>query len=269
MRMTVALIGLCAATTTAGELPERRQLVIADPSEIAAADGRVKARIYLDADSVGVTEASLTRLDMAPDTVIDPRVHPQATEVIYVLSGEVDLVRPKTRSHLSAGKAALVPAGAVHGFAVGKEGVELLQFFVPGGPEQRLRDGTDPGTVSPDPTPPRGWRDDADIELLDGSTAPTRHVGKKTYCYLAEERPAGEQSCDLMKVDRPSGQAADVHPHDDVSELIYIVRGEGEVTIDGHTFEVRAGSAYYTPLGSEMGLATTAETESVVLVVNR
>ncbi|MFN7973105.1 MAG: cupin domain-containing protein [Acidobacteriota bacterium] len=94
-------------------------------------------------------------------------------------------------------------------------------------------------------------------------------MGKKTYCYLAEERPAGEQSCDLMKVDRPANQESDIHPHDDVSELIYIVKGDGEVTIDGHAWKVAGGTAYYTPLGSQMGLATTTETESVVLVVNR
>ncbi len=139
--LALALLAPASGANAGGaKQPPARDLVVSDPPAIEVAGGKIEARIFLDAASVGATEASLTRLYIAPGTVIDMHVHPDSTEVIYLLSGEGDLQRSKSKSHLSPGHAALIPAGAVHGFTAGADPVVMLQFFLPGGPEQRLRD---------------------------------------------------------------------------------------------------------------------------------
>ncbi|MFN7973104.1 MAG: cupin domain-containing protein [Acidobacteriota bacterium] len=148
-----------------------RDLAVQSPPVVKTPDGKIEARIYLDAATVGVTEASLTRLDVAPGAVMALHVHGDATEVLYVISGEGDLSRSKTKTHLGPGQAVMVPAGAVHGFTAGASSVELIQFFLAGGPEQSWKEKKSPGTPAADATP-AGSAPSRDIELLDGTTAP-------------------------------------------------------------------------------------------------
>lgn len=260
--LAIALLGSLLPLAGAAPAPE---LVVSTPEPLSVKDGAVTARIYLDQRVVSGGEASLTRLAIAAGTELPAHAHPGSLEVVYVLSGEAEVVHAKGATKVAAGDAMTIPAGAVHGVKAGPAGVEVLQMYLVGGPEQRYRDPDAAGTV---PAGQNAVEDGPPVKVVPGTSAPVRTSGGKEYHLLVEEAPFGRKSCDLDLIRRPAGQKADVHGHDGVSELIYVLSGTGRVTIDGKSWDVAAGAAYYTPEGSEMGLASTTALETLLLVVN-
>ena len=257
----LALMG-CPARGPSGPT---RNLVVKPPTPLEVAGGAIAARILLDAPTVGCREASLVQLTISPETKLPAHVHPTATEVVYVLAGQGDVTLSGTRQHVGAGDSIAIPPGVVHGFDAGAEAVTAVQFYLPGGPEQRYRGQDTVGTVKPEESP---VPDPGGARVVSAAKARKLVSSGKSYVIPFEELPVtGGGKIDLLTVTKPAGQAADVHDHDDLSELIYIVRGSGTVTIDGDDFEVAAGDGYYTPMGSSMGSSAHDESELLVLAV--
>lgn len=241
-----------------------KHLIVQEAAALPVAGGKIEARIYLDQESIGAREAALSTLSIASETKIPSHVHPTAAEILWIIEGEGELQLPSGIKKVSAGDAVLIPAGATHGFVAGGAAVKAVQFYAPGGPEQRFRGTSQEGTVTPEesPTPDPGgvvvspWAEISPVVNEDGETSRV----------LLKGVPVPGGSVSLLHFEYPPRYPSHPHPHDDVSEWIYIVRGAGVAEIDGAEYPVRAGGAYYTPKGSVMGLRTEEETHILVLV---
>ena len=84
--------------------------------------------------------------------------------------------------------------------------------------------------------------------LIDQTTAPIR------LCSLAEEV-------------LPPGARVEPHHHQVTEEIYYILRGAGEMEIDGERQKVEAGAAIYIPIGSRHSLINTGAEDMTLLLV--
>lgn len=108
------------------------------------AGNKASARILLDANTVpGLTEAALTELVALPGTHVPLHTH-TTPEILYILSGEGDLLMDGASRKVRGGDAIHIPAGVRHGLMVKTKIAPLraLQVYAPGGAEQRFRKGT-------------------------------------------------------------------------------------------------------------------------------
>lgn len=231
---------------------------------LPVAEGKIEARIYLDEQSVGVKEAALSTLTIQPGTVIPAHVHPEATELLYIAQGEGELVLSGEKKTVRQGDTLLLPAGVVHGFTATSQ-VFGIQAYLPGGPEQRFRGQSTQGTVKPEesslPDPKTGKiSPPSDVSL---NPLP----GNASYQKLLTGEIVGQQSIDLLLISYREAQEADVHAHESVSELVFVLQGGGRAIIDGKEATLQARDAYYTPKGAKAGFAPTAGTTLWVLVV--
>src|SRR5688572_5700926 len=102
--------------------------------------GQGEVALVLDKSVVGTDAFSQQRLTLQPGAAVPSHQHTGAAEVIYVVSGKTDVTVEGSTRTLGQGEAIWIPAGAQHAAkVVGKEVFAAVQFYVPGGPEQRYR----------------------------------------------------------------------------------------------------------------------------------
>lgn len=111
------------------------------------AGGKGAATILFDAEGVGSNAASHQRLSLAPGAAVPEHDHPQEVEILYVLSGETELTMGGKATVLRPGDSVLIPAATKHSAKVVSGGLmRAIQFYVPGGPEQRFKKAPEKGT---------------------------------------------------------------------------------------------------------------------------
>ncbi len=71
----------------------------------------------------------------------------------------------------------------------------------------------------------------------------------------------------IAETEMAPGARAGIHIQPDLQELLYILSGAGEFTIDGETSAVRAGDAILARAGTHFGLANTGMSPLRYLVV--
>jgi quercetin dioxygenase-like cupin family protein len=103
----------------------------------------------LDKGVLGTDAFSQQKLTMQPGASVPAHHHVGSAEVLYVVSGKTEVTLDGSAKTLGAGEAILIPAGAQHAAkVVGKEALQAIQFYVPGGPEQRFRGGAAGGAAN-------------------------------------------------------------------------------------------------------------------------
>jgi quercetin dioxygenase-like cupin family protein len=236
---------------------------VSSPEPLSVAQGKITARIYLDR-AAGVEEAALSTLEIAPGASIPLHVHPKAAEILYLIEGEGELSFSSRRQKVGPGDAIYLPAGTPHGFTAGAAAVRAVQLYAPGGPEQRFRGGSSEGTVAPEAS---DTPDPGAAEIIPAEKTPDKELPSGVRVRsIMKEIAAGKSRLDLLVFTLPANSPPGTHDHDDVSELIYVIRGEGVAVLGGQELPVRGGTAYYTPRGVMAGLKTSQETEILVLV---
>ena len=104
--------------------------------------GLGEVSLVLDKGAMGTDAFSQQRMTLQPGAAVPPHQHPGSAEIIYVVSGKTEVILDGTAKTLGPGEAIVLPAGAQHAAkAVGQDALQLVQFYVPGGPEQRFRGG--------------------------------------------------------------------------------------------------------------------------------
>lgn len=175
--------------------------------------GMGEARVLLDEKTVGVKSASLTVLKLQPGARVSPHMHPGATEVLHVLRGSGCIRGASGRwTALSGGVGLWVARGSAHEFvATGAEPLQLLQVYLPGGPEQFLRDASAKGGT---------------VVLKEGERG---FVGNE---------PSRKEFDLLVRL-----------PHQEFgSRLLFVGEGLLSIEIDGEIIELRAGAAALLPV---------------------
>jgi quercetin dioxygenase-like cupin family protein len=124
----------------------------ADVKALAVAGGKGKVKILGDKDSVGDTGAYVGHLTLAGRASIDEHVHKDEAEILFILKGRGILVIDGLGHEVVAGMGVYIPAGAKHAFtATTDEDVEAVQFYAPGGPEQRFKQAETAGAEKKKP----------------------------------------------------------------------------------------------------------------------
>ena len=103
--------------------------------------GSISMTILLDEASVG-SDVGLSLGTFLPGANVAEHVHEGAAEILYIMSGEMELVIGGTTVIARAGSAVYIPPDAPHSARVstGIEPVEVVQVYSPGGAEQRFKD---------------------------------------------------------------------------------------------------------------------------------
>lgn len=104
--------------------------------------GHGEVALVLDKGVVGTDAFSQQRLTLQPGAAVPPHQHSGSAEIIYVISGKTEVTLGGKVKTLGPGEAIALPPGEQHAAkAVGTEALQMVQFYVPGGPEQRFRGG--------------------------------------------------------------------------------------------------------------------------------
>lgn len=63
------------------------------------------------------------------------------------------------------------------------------------------------------------------------------------------------------------GASIGYHTHENNSEIVYALQGEAQVTIDGITEVLKAGTAHYCPMGHSHGMKNVSDKPFVMFAV--
>jgi len=136
--------------------------VAVDPHEVDTIMASwVTAKIMFDPKTTGPAAMSAVSLFFDPGQGHARHNHPDNEQIIFVVSGEADMMiehtegQPQTRK-IRAGSCVHIPRGAYHStFCTGWEPVRILAVYSPPGPESAMRDSPEFKTLPPDTLPAR------------------------------------------------------------------------------------------------------------------
>ena len=221
--------------------------------------GKVDARVLINADLVGPTQASLTHLTLHRTARLALHQHPGAREILYVVSG---LARLRDR----AGKQVNANAGDVIALGEGEphslesaplSSLTMLQFFVPAGPEHAYLDSTDRSGTLP-AVKEKARPGDRAMVIPQSSAKSYSILGGRGQVTLFLDGPAGKVArASLQRIEAAAGAVIPIHTHDGSDETLYILSGEGDFTVGDLVIPVGAGNALHIPMGTKHGLRVT------------
>ena len=107
-----------------------------------------------------------------------PHVHERMAEGFYVLDGAIDVSVEGETVHVETGAALWVPPGVAHGFTVTSETTRVLNFYNPGGFDDRLPFTATSATSRT--LPPPGFRDAHDPAAEERFRARIRDLHQET-----------------------------------------------------------------------------------------
>jgi quercetin dioxygenase-like cupin family protein len=216
---------------------------VADVAPILS--GTIQVRILLDeraVDSDGKADLILFSFPAGAESALHRHSTP---ELLFVCEGTVDLLGVT----LTKGDAAFLPAGAPHRAKVVGGPAKLLNLYAPAGVARPVRFPTMKNTwtslvTEPELKQPGVLRPRISL----GSQAKTYPIanGGGAVKMLVEDGSiyAGELSL-------TSGVAVPEHVHATEAEVLFVLAGGGELTIDGRPYPVETGTAVYIPAGAK------------------
>jgi len=203
----------------------------------AAATFSVK--VLVDEATMRARQASLSLLTIAPANRIAMHKHPGA-ELLYVKKGRARILGPSgvTPELLNEGSAIFIPEQMPHVIEnmVRSAPVEILQVFVPPGPERVYRDPSDEKgraafEVIRDPRQakvPAG----AKFAVASVDKAPVRALaGGQIKARVLLDSAATDSKVAASVVEFAPGTKIARHTHEGAAEIIYVFDGAGEVEI--------------------------------------
>ena len=224
-------------------------------------DAPFTVKVLADETNVRAQDLSLTQLNIGPASRVAMHRHPRSAKVLYLLKGHARLLGPSGVApvKLDEGAVAFVPAGYPHVIEnMGRQSTAVfLQAFVPPGPERVYRDPTDP-------------RGRADFEVIrDASTAKeppaeNGHVvtltgteaaavsglgGKGTVKVLLDPKSTGSDAVTVNLLEFTHTSELPRHDHGRSTEILYVVTGEGRLTVGSEEYPFGSDSVLYLPAG--------------------
>jgi quercetin dioxygenase-like cupin family protein len=201
--------------------------------------GRLSARVLIDGRSAGADQASLVLFDVAPGGEV--KLPPcDATVVLIVADGQATAAKQA----LAIGDAVVAPPRAPVAIA-SAAGARLVALYAPPGAEARYRGGRI-AAVKP-----------AGAAAVHTAAAAATHAlaGGKGRVRLVVDDVAAAYAGWIELV---PGAAVSEHTHGKEAELLYVLAGGGEMTVDGQTYPVEPGMAVHVPAGATHGFRVTS-----------
>lgn len=225
--------------------------------------GKLEARVLIDPVTVGPTQATLTKLNLPPSARLALHTHPGALEILYVVKGRAHL-RDATGipdSAASVGDAMLIDAAVPHNVeAAPLAPLELLQFFVPGGPEKAYRDPTArEGTVAA-----KKQTGQPKPSILHAAEAKAWSIlgGKGSAQLLLDGKT---EKASLQRFEAVAGAVVPQHQHDVSDEILFILAGTAEMTVGATRYVVGPSDAIRIPKATQHSLHVVEKLSAVQL----
>jgi mannose-6-phosphate isomerase-like protein (cupin superfamily) len=246
----------------------------ADVAVYAPKGGKLEARVLIDADTVGPTQASLTLLTLRNETQI-PLHRQTSAKIIYVLDGYArvsGLGKALGKGvDVGPGDAVYVPAGVAAGLlskCCKLAPSRFLILYAPGGPERPYKDPASAKTggwttaVPPDERA-RPAADAPQPKIVKGADVKDLPIaGGKAHIKILIEAGDGERAGDGAAyaglLTAGAGTSVPEHVHGKEDELLWILSGKGSMTVAGETLPVEAGMAVHIPAGAKHSFQTDA-----------
>lgn len=215
----------------------------------------IKATVILDLDSTGNAAAALSVLELDRGVSVPLHTHTSA-ELLYVTKGKGTVFGVKGASagaEVGAGSAIYIAAGVAHGFVAGADGVEAVQLYAPGGPEQRFEGDTqrtDTAPVTEKQANKLARKRNTPAPLVATVDGTEKHeLGKAmgSVAILFDKGSAKDGAAYVGLLSAESGFQVPPHRHADETELLYVLQGGGTMTVAGQQLPVRRGTAVQIP----------------------
>lgn len=212
-------------------------------------DRRAVRAPLLNEQNTGNAAAEMSLYRFEPGGTLPVLRHPFAG-VLYVLAGEGEVTGPgKKTTRLGAGDA--LYARPQTAFALAQRGEEPLVVV-----EVRAPAGGVPDVIDPEARPFRG------PAPLVRTTAKARRVpvagGAGEVAILFDPAETSDPALSLGAITLAAGTAIPAHRHADSSEYLFVLEGEGEMTVYGQRIPVEAGDAIQIPAGAEHAFVAAA-----------
>jgi quercetin dioxygenase-like cupin family protein len=132
--------GRSAGAATTGPSVGPRMRRGADAQRFVIAQGKGGYSLLFDAALAGDASASLGLLRLSSGAAVPEHVHASEAELLFLLSGEVEMTVRGEKVSVRPGGAIHIPPNAPHAARViSREPLEAVQLYSPGGPEQRFK----------------------------------------------------------------------------------------------------------------------------------
>jgi quercetin dioxygenase-like cupin family protein len=220
--------------------------------------------VLLDARNTGNDRVSMLEVSLAAGAAL-PVARVDRDEAWYFLDA-AELVGPDgTPIAVVAGDVVYLATGSYR--AVKNPGAAPARWVVvavPGGPEGSARAGALPTTL-PVGAVPRSAPGPVVTRQADAKRYP--RTGGATTIYLeaaaTKGKPAPRVALSLLEID--AGAAVPAHRHATETELLYVMRGGGTMTVGAVELAVTATSAVQVPPGVEHSFTATEATTAIQL----
>jgi quercetin dioxygenase-like cupin family protein len=234
-------------------------------------DAPFTVKVLADQTNVHVADISLTQLNIGPASRVAMHRHPRSAKVLYLLKGHARLLGPVGVApvKLDEGMVAFVPAGYPHVIEnMGRQSTAVfLQAFAPPGPERVYRDPTDVRgrqdfEVIRDSTtavvPPEGNGHVVVVTANEVAAVPALG-GKATARLLLDANATGSEAMTVMLLEFPIGAEVPRHDHGRSTEILYVVTGEGKLTVGSEDYPFASESVLCLPAGQPHSIKFLAE----------
>jgi quercetin dioxygenase-like cupin family protein len=234
-------------------------------------DAPFTVKVLADEINVRVPDISLTQLNIGPASRVAMHRHPRSGKVLYLLKGHARLLGPAGVApiKLDEGMAAFVPAGYPHVIEnMGRQSTAVfLQAFVPPGPERVYRDSTDARgredfEVIRDSTtaklPPEGSGHVVAVTASEVAAVPA-FAGKGTAKPLLDAKATGCEAVTVNLLEFPVNAEVPRHDHGRSTEILYVVAGEGKLTVGSEDYPFVSDTVLVLPAGQPHAIKFTAE----------
>jgi quercetin dioxygenase-like cupin family protein len=228
-------------------------------------------KVLADEINVRVPDISLTQLNIGPASRVAMHRHPRSGKVLYLLKGHARLLGPVGVApiKLDEGMAAFVPAGYPHVIEnMGRQSTAVfLQAFVPPGPERVYRDSTDARgrqdfEVIRDSTtaqlPPEGNGHVVAVTASEVAAVPAL-PGKGTAKVLLDPKTTGYEAVTVSLLEFPPTAEVPRHDHGRSTEILYVVTGEGKLTVGSEVYPFASDTVLYLPAGQPHAIKFSPE----------
>lgn len=234
-------------------------------------DAPFTVKVLADETNMRVQGISLTQLNVGPASRVKMHRHPRSAKVLYLLKGHARLLGPSgvAPMKLDEGMVAFVPAGYPHVIEnMGRQSTAVfLQAFAPPGPERVYRD-------------PNDVRGRADFEVIrDSATAKeppegNGHLlvvkatevaavpavgGKGTVKVLLDPKATGSEALTVNLLEFPLGTEVPRHDHGRSTEILYMVAGEGRISVGREDYPFASDSVLVLPAGQPHAIKFATE----------
>jgi quercetin dioxygenase-like cupin family protein len=231
-------------------------------------------KLLVDEATMHAEQASLSLLTVSPANRIAMHKHPGA-EVLYVLKGHARVIGPQGRApeKLDEGTSIFIPGEMPHAIEnMGRSApAVMLEIFAPAGPERVFRDPKDEAAraafeVIRDPRQaktPEGAHfvvsDAGKGEAIAGAT------GKVRAHPLATEETTGSKDVYVGLLEVEGGGELTRHTHEGSEEILYVISGDGELTIGSDKIKFGREQAIHIPAGQAHAIKFHGDERGMVL----